>query len=148
MNIQKIEKLIKLVKKFGVSKLEIFGKNESVKICNQDFSKNKTNFITSTKKNEIHKCKEKIEEHNYDYSIESKNCIRSPMVGIFHRNIESRQPPYVKIGQKVNVGDILCVIEAMKIMNYIESDRKGIVKKIFLTEGQPVEFNEPIMIIE
>ena len=72
----------------------------------------------------------------------------SPMVGTFYRAPGPNAPVFVKVGQSVNAGDTLCIIEAMKLMNEIEAERSGVVKEILVENGQPVEFGEPLFIIE
>ena len=74
--------------------------------------------------------------------------VKSPMVGTFYRRPSPQSTPFVEVGQQVNVGDTLCIIEAMKLMNEIEAERAGVVKAILIEEGQPVEFGEPMFIIE
>lgn len=76
------------------------------------------------------------------------NITRSPMVGTFYRSPSPGSGAFVELGQEVKVGDILCIIEAMKILNQIESERAGIVRKILVENGQPVEYNQPLFIIE
>ena len=70
------------------------------------------------------------------------------MVGTFYRSANPNSKPFVEVGQSVNVGDTLCIIEAMKLMNEIESDRAGVVKAILIDNGQPVEYGEPLFVIE
>ena len=72
----------------------------------------------------------------------------SPMVGTFYRAPGPNAPVFVEVGQSVNAGDTLCIIEAMKLMNEIEAERSGVVKEILVENGQPVEFGEPLFIIE
>ena len=72
----------------------------------------------------------------------------SPMVGTFYRAPGPNAPAFVEVGQSVNAGDTLCIIEAMKLMNEIEAERSGVVKEILVENGQPVEFGEPLFIIE
>ena len=72
----------------------------------------------------------------------------SPMVGTFDRAPGPNAPGFVEVGQSVNAGDTLCIIEAMKLMNEIEAERSGVVKEILVENGQPVEFGEPLFIIE
>ena len=72
----------------------------------------------------------------------------SPMVGTFYRAPGPTAPVFVEVGQSVNAGDTLCIIEAMKLMNEIEAERSGVVKEILVENGQPVEFGEPLFIIE
>ena len=73
---------------------------------------------------------------------------RSPMVGTFYRTPSPDAKAFIEVGQKVNVGDTLCIVEAMKMMNQIEADKSGTVKAILVESGQPVEFDEPLVVIE
>lgn len=74
--------------------------------------------------------------------------VTSPMVGTFYRSPSPGAKPFISVGSEVKVGDVLCIIEAMKMMNQIESDKAGVVKAILKENGQPVEFGEPLVIIE
>jgi acetyl-CoA carboxylase biotin carboxyl carrier protein len=74
--------------------------------------------------------------------------VKSPMVGTFYRAASPGAKPFVDVGDTVQVGDPLCIIEAMKLMNEIESDKAGVVKQILVENGQPVEFGQPLVIIE
>jgi acetyl-CoA carboxylase biotin carboxyl carrier protein len=74
--------------------------------------------------------------------------VRSPMVGTFYRAPSPGAKVFVDEGQSVKVGDTLCIIEAMKILNQIESDKAGKVRKILVENGQPVEYNQPLFVIE
>ena len=78
----------------------------------------------------------------------SGHIVRSPMVGTFYRTPSPDAKAFVEVGQKVNVGDTLCIVEAMKMMNQIEADKSGVVKAILIESGQPVEFDEPLVVIE
>ncbi|HJU49339.1 MAG TPA: acetyl-CoA carboxylase biotin carboxyl carrier protein, partial [Pseudogulbenkiania sp.] len=74
--------------------------------------------------------------------------VKSPMVGSFYRRPSPQAKVFVEVGQQIKVGDTLCIIEAMKLMNEIEADRAGVLKAILVEEGQPVEFGEPLFVIE
>lgn len=74
--------------------------------------------------------------------------IAAPMVGVFYRKASATSAAFVEIGQSVAKGDVLCIVEAMKMMNQIEADKSGVVKAILVESGQPVEFDEPLVIIE
>jgi acetyl-CoA carboxylase biotin carboxyl carrier protein len=74
--------------------------------------------------------------------------IKSPMVGTFYRSATPGSKPFVEIGDRVEEGGTLCIIEAMKLMNEIESDKAGVVKAILTENGQPVEFGQPLFVIE
>lgn len=74
--------------------------------------------------------------------------MKSPMVGTFYRSPSPGAKSFIEVGQSVNAGDTLCIIEAMKLMNEIEADRSGVVKAILVEDGQPVEYGEPLFVIE
>ena len=74
--------------------------------------------------------------------------VNSPMVGTFYRAPSPGSKPFVEIGQSVAVGDVMCIIEAMKILNQIESDRAGTVKRILVENAEPVEYNQPLFLID
>lgn len=78
----------------------------------------------------------------------SGHTVESPMVGTFYRSSSPGSKPFAEIGQSVKVGDTLCIIEAMKMLNQIQSDKAGIVKAILVENEQPVEFGQPLFIIE
>ena len=80
--------------------------------------------------------------------IDEGHVLSSPMVGTFYRSSSPESAPYVEIGSTVKKGDTLCIIEAMKLLNEIEADRDGVIKKIMVENAQPVEFGEPLFIIE
>jgi acetyl-CoA carboxylase biotin carboxyl carrier protein len=78
----------------------------------------------------------------------SGHAVASPMVGTFYRSASPDAKPFVDVGSQVNVGDTLCIIEAMKMMNEIEADKAGVIKAILKENGQPVEYGETLFIIE
>ncbi|BAC24748.1 accB [Wigglesworthia glossinidia endosymbiont of Glossina brevipalpis] len=150
MDINKIKKLIMLVEKSNISEIEISENKKSIKICRKIYNKSNLDNIYSKKeqKKDIH------DDLNINTFLKSdeknKNIvlIKSPMVGIFYRSPSPKDNPFVEIEQKIKIGDIVCIIEAMKTMNYIKSDYTGIVKSIFLENGNPVEFDEPLIEIK
>nr|BAL59757.1 acetyl-CoA carboxylase biotin carboxyl carrier protein [Candidatus Acetothermum autotrophicum] len=73
--------------------------------------------------------------------------ITSPLVGTFYRRPAPTEPPYVEIGDRVEKGDTVCIIEAMKVMNEIKADSAGIVEKILVEDGKPVEYGQPLMVV-
>jgi acetyl-CoA carboxylase biotin carboxyl carrier protein len=81
-------------------------------------------------------------------AIAAGHPVTSPMVGTFYRSSQPGSPPFVEVGSQVKEGDTICIIEAMKLLNEIESDRTGTVKAILIENGQPVEFGQPLIIIE
>ena len=91
-----------------------------------------------------------VSDNNEDQVSDSENqkSILSPMPGVFYSSQSPEKPPYVKVGDTVKAGQVLCIIESMKIMNEIESEYNGIIKEIIVNNSDPVEFNQPIFIIE
>ena len=75
------------------------------------------------------------------------HAVKSPMVGTFYRAASPGTKPFVDVGDEVQVGDPLCIIEAMKLMNEIEADKAGVVKQILAENGQPVEYGQPLVVI-
>ena len=78
----------------------------------------------------------------------SGHAVLSPMVGTFYRSPSPDAAPFVEVGKSVNVGDTLCIVEAMKMMNRIESDKSGVIKAILVNDGEAVEFDQKLFIIE
>ena len=78
----------------------------------------------------------------------SGHLVRSPMVGTFYRSPSPEAKAFVEVGQSVKVGDALCIVEAMKMMNRIEADKAGVVKAILINDGDAVEFDEPLIVVE
>ncbi|MDM4767647.1 acetyl-CoA carboxylase biotin carboxyl carrier protein [Pelomonas sp. SE-A7] len=81
-------------------------------------------------------------------AAETGHQVKSPMVGTFYRSSSPNAKPFVEVGQQIKEGEPICIIEAMKIMNEIESDKTGTVTKILVENGQPVEFGQPLFIVE
>ena len=73
--------------------------------------------------------------------------MKSPMVGTFYRSPSPKSKAFVEVGQSVKAGDVVCIVEAMKMMNQIEADKSGTVSEILVENGQPVEFDQPLIII-
>ena len=80
-------------------------------------------------------------------AVAEGHVVKSPMVGTFYRSASPGAKPFVDVGQNVNSGDTLCIIEAMKLLNEIESDQSGVIKAILVENGQPVEFGQPLFVI-
>ncbi|MBR9883097.1 MAG: acetyl-CoA carboxylase biotin carboxyl carrier protein [Oceanospirillales bacterium] len=73
--------------------------------------------------------------------------VRSPMVGTFYRSPSPTAPAFIEVGQTVKAGDVICIVEAMKMMNQIEADKSGVIEAILAEDGQPVEFDQPLVVI-
>ena len=152
MDLRKLKKLIDLVEESGISELELTEGEEKVKICRSTSQVPQQQIIHTQPKesNTIQptKLQEKsiaIEE-NKDLSGKEKT-IDSPMVGTFYRAASPDAAPFIDVGATVKKGDILCIVEAMKLLNEIECDQDGTIEKILVENGQPVEFGEPLFVI-
>ena len=102
--------------------------------------------VTVTVNEEVVTQKEESTE-NTDKKVPEGNVVKSPMVGTFYIKPSPDAEPYVEVGKQVNKGDVLCIIEAMKLMNEIESEFTGTVKEIYVKDGEPVEYGEPLFLI-
>ncbi|EDN3556838.1 acetyl-CoA carboxylase biotin carboxyl carrier protein [Salmonella enterica] len=156
MDIRKIKKLIELVEESGISELEISEGEESVRIsrttANAGFPVMQQAYAEPMMQqpalsNAVAPAATPAMEAPAAAEI-SGHIVRSPMVGTFYRTPSPDAKAFIEVGQKVNVGDTLCIVEAMKMMNQIEADKAGTVKAILVESGQPVEFDEPLVVIE
>ncbi|EAB8795675.1 acetyl-CoA carboxylase biotin carboxyl carrier protein [Salmonella enterica subsp. enterica serovar Typhimurium] len=156
MDIRKIKKLIELVEESGISELEISEGEESVRIscttANAGFPVMQQAYAAPMMQqpalsNAVAPAATPAMEAPAAAEI-SGHIVRSPMVGTFYRTPSPDAKAFIEVGQKVNVGDTLCIVEAMKMMNQIEADKAGTVKAILVESGQPVEFDEPLVVIE
>jgi acetyl-CoA carboxylase biotin carboxyl carrier protein len=151
MDIRKIKKLIELVEESGISELEISEGEESVRISR---SAPTTNYSAPVQNIQIPQPAPVVvaptvqAEVVTDAVATDGTTIKSPMVGTFYRTPSPESKAFVEVGQTVNVGDVLCIVEAMKMMNQIESEKAGTIKAILVENGQPVEFEQPLFIIE
>jgi acetyl-CoA carboxylase biotin carboxyl carrier protein len=155
MDIRKIKKLIELVEESGISELEISEGEESVRIsrapANTGYPMMQHYAAPMMQQpalaNAVAPATAPAMEAPAAAEI-SGHIVRSPMVGTFYRTPSPDAKAFVEVGQKVNAGDTLCIVEAMKMMNQIEADKSGVVKAILVESGQPVEFDEPLVVIE
>jgi len=154
MDIRKIKKLIELVEESGISELEISEGEESVRISRAATAASfpvmqQAYAAPMMQQPALAAAVAPAAEAAPAAAAEiSGHIVRSPMVGTFYRTPSPDAKAFIEIGQKVNVGDTLCIVEAMKMMNQIEADKSGTVKVILVESGQPVEFDEPLVVIE
>ncbi|KJM16175.1 acetyl-CoA carboxylase [Enterobacter roggenkampii] len=154
MDIRKIKKLIELVEESGISELEISEGEESVRISRAapaaSFPVMQQAYAAPVQQPALSAtvAPAAAEAAPAAAAEISGHIVRSPMVGTFYRTPSPDAKAFIEVGQKVNVGDTLCIVEAMKMMNQIEADKSGTVKAILVESGQPVEFDEPLVVIE
>jgi len=147
MDLRKLKKLIDLVQESGISELEVTEGEERVKIVNNGGSGVASAapnpapapaagpaFAPAPAVAEV----EALQGH----------VVKSPMVGTFYRSPSPGTKHFVEVGDVVKSGDIICIIEAMKLLNEIECDKDGVIKAILVENGQPVEYGEPLVVID
>ncbi|MFI3273092.1 acetyl-CoA carboxylase biotin carboxyl carrier protein [Vibrio sp.] len=147
MDIRKIKKLIELVEESGISELEISEGEESVRI-----SRNSTAPVSPVQyaaaPAPVAAAAAPVAAEAAAPAVPAGHQVLSPMVGTFYGAPSPDAKPFVKVGQSVTAGETLCIVEAMKMMNQIEADKSGVVTAILVEDGQPVEFDQALVIIE
>ena len=149
MDLRKLKKLIDLVQESGIAELEITEGEEKVRI-NRIGSPGHPGMMTIPQA--VAPAAPTTAVIAAPAAAEAPaepegHIVKSPMVGTFYRSSAPGSKPFVEIGQNVNAGETLCIIEAMKLLNEIEADQSGIVKKVLVENGQPVEYGQPLFII-
>nr|WP_314228277.1 acetyl-CoA carboxylase biotin carboxyl carrier protein [uncultured Kingella sp.] len=153
MDLRKLKKLIDLVEESGIAEIEVTEGEEKVRI---------TRSVAAPAMQTVYAPAAPVQTavaapapsaapaatESAPAVRDLSNAQKSPMVGTFYRAASPSTPAFVEVGQTVKAGDTLCIIEAMKLMNEIEAEKSGVVKEILVENGQPVEFGEPLFIIE
>ena len=154
MDIRKIKKLIELVEESGIAELEITEGEESVRINRHSQAPAMPqHYALAPQAAPAPAAPAAAPTSDAPAASDaparpSGHEVTSPMVGTFYAASSPEAAAYVEVGSKVNVGDTLCIVEAMKMMNQIEADKAGTVKAILVENGEPVEFDQPLFIIE
>ncbi len=146
MDIRKVKKLIELLEESNVGEIEIKEGEESVRVTK---SASVLPIASSTESTSSLNAQQDLNVKQQPQSkIEDDGlAIKAPMVGTFYSSPSPDALPFVQVGKNVNVGDTLCIIEAMKIMNPIEAESAGVISAILVDNGQPVEFDQPLFMI-
>lgn len=151
MDVRKIKKLIDLIENSNIAEIEIKEGEESVRISRNSglAPAPPIEYTAPTSTPATLASSPAVADDNTDVdSIPEGHVTTSPMVGTFYRASSPTASPFVEVGQSVKVGDTLCIIEAMKMLNQIEAETSGIVKAILVENEQPVEFGQPLIIID
>lgn len=153
MDIRKIRKLIELIDETGVAEIEIKEGEESVRISRKMEVPAATHYVTHpapipTSAPQSPTPSPAPETKAKEPQTPDGHLVTSPMVGTLYRAPAPDQPPFVQVGSHVKIGDTLCIVEAMKMLNQIEADKAGTIKAILVENGQPVEFGQPLFVIE
>jgi acetyl-CoA carboxylase biotin carboxyl carrier protein len=163
MDIRKVKKLIELLEESGVAEIEIKEGEESVRISRHGTAP-VTTYVQAASSapvaaalagpasaaapNGARGARAPGAAEEPDSGARAENTVTAPMVGTFYASPAPGAKPFVDIGSEVKVGQTLCIIEAMKMMNQIESDKTGKIAEVLVKNGDPVEFGQPLFVIE
>ncbi len=151
MDLRKLKKLIDLVQESGIAELEITEGEEKVRINRVGAPGHPGNMMVAMPQQApsapLAAAVAAPVATSPEVAPEEGHVVKSPMVGTFYRSSAPGAKPFVDIGQNINAGETLCIIKAMKLLNEIEADQSGIVKKVLVENGQPVEYGQPLFII-
>ena len=148
MDLRKLKTLIDLVSESGISELEVNEGEDRVRIVNTGSPASASQVVyANPAPAQLMQAAPAAVPATEDAPAETGFVARSPMVGTFYRAPNPESPDFVKVGDTVKVGQTLCIIEAMKLLNEIESEQAGVIKQILCENGQGVEFDQPLFII-
>ncbi len=150
MDLRKLKKLIDLVQESGISELEVTEGEEKVRIVKHLNGPANPTYLVGAQQQSYLAPAPAAPAPAAQTAIPAEpegHLVKAPMVGTFYRSGSPGAPSFVEVGQAVKEGDALCIIEAMKLMNEIESDATGTVKAILVENGQPVEYGQPLFLI-
>ena len=145
MDIRKIKKLIEMLQASDLREIEVKEGEESVRIARGGVSSPTEEYVISNRATQA--VKTTTEKIHIDDSNTSGNHIKSPIVGTFYRKPAPDKPPFVEVGDHVEKGQVVCIVEAMKMMNEIKSDFSGTIKSINVEDGTPVEFDQNLITV-
>ncbi len=144
MDLRKLKKLIDLVQESGISELEVTEGEEKVKIVKSGGS-TATDSVPASAPVPAPALAQAMAATP---TVFPGHVVKSPMVGTFYRSPTPGAKHFVEVGDTVKSGDTICIIEAMKLLNEIECDKDGVIKAILVENGQPVEYGEPLVVID
>ena len=153
MDIRKVKKLIELLEESGIAEIEINEGDESVRISRGSTTPAAQQIVVPqaavphTAAAPESAATETAEKTSEAAAVPEGHTVNSPMVGTFYEAPAPGQKPFVEVGQSVQVGDTLCIIEAMKMLNQIEADKAGTIKAVLAENAQPVEYGQALFVI-
>jgi acetyl-CoA carboxylase biotin carboxyl carrier protein len=151
MDLRKLKKLIDLVEESGIAELELTEDNEKVRISRNFTANSPSQYYAPMQyapqpQAGISAPAPIVAE--VTPAADEGHAVKSPMVGTFYRSPSPDAKPFVEVGDTVAIGDTICIVEAMKLLNEIEADKAGVIKKILIDNGQAIEYGEPLFIID
>lgn len=150
MDIRKIKKLIELLEESDIGELEIKEGEESVRISRGNNHLPQPQYFAPQQAPMAAPAAAPAAVAAAPVAVEEAptgHLVKSPMVGTFYRSPSPSSPSFIEVGKHVKAGDVICIVEAMKMMNQIEADKTGIIEAILVDDGEPVEFDQPLVTI-
>lgn len=148
MDIRKVKKLIELLEESGIDELEIHENEESVRISRNTNRGVAQQYIAAPAPAPVAPiAASPVAPEAAPVQALKGTVVRSPMVGTFYRSPSPTAAKFVEVGQSVKKGDVLCIVEAMKMMNHIEAEVGGVIDSILVENGEPVEYDQPLFTI-
>jgi len=147
MDLRKVKKLIELLEESGLSEIEITEGEDKVRITKGGKRSPQVKAIETTQEAEALSVTEPADVNAQTKNNNSFHEIRAPMIGTFYQSPDPDSEAFVKVGDPINEGDTLCIIEAMKMMNKIETDISGTIERILVQNGDPVEFDQVLFLV-
>ena len=147
MDLRKVKKLIELLEESGLSEIEITEGEDKVRITKGGKRSPQVKAIETTQEAEALSVTEPADVNAQTKNNNSFHEIKAPMIGTFYQSPDPDSEAFVKVGDPINEGDTLCIIEAMKMMNKIESDISGTIERVLVQNGDPVEFDQILFLV-
>ena len=149
MDIRKVKKLIELLEESNINEIEIKEGEESVRISRGSSTAQMIQAAPMMAAPAVAPAAAPVAAPAAEAApaAPAGHTVNSPMVGTFYRSPSPSAPAFVEVGKTVKAGDVICIVEAMKMMNQIEADKSGVIEAILVEDGQPVEYDQPLIII-
>ena len=155
MDLRKIKKLMELLEESGIAEIEVKEGEESIKLS-RNISSSTNMQVPQIIQQPVQTSQPPANQQASDMGVnavdnskkEKRNTVNSPMVGTFYASASPESKPFVTIGQSVKKGDTLCILEAMKMMNQVQAESDGKIVEILVDNAEPVEFDQPLFVLE
>ncbi|MFH1355072.1 MAG: acetyl-CoA carboxylase biotin carboxyl carrier protein [Candidatus Omnitrophota bacterium] len=148
MNLKEIKEMINLMNENGLQELEVEKDGMRIKLRKSQIEHEAANGAIIVEKQSLSAAPRQHSTESTSQANDNSVEIKAPMVGTFYRAPSPEAPPYSEVGQKVEVGQVICIIEAMKLMNEIKSEIRGKIVEILIDNAEPVEFGQAMFLVE